>query len=295
MTNLKLNGLSLRVYEADSPRAVVQIAHGMEEHQGRYSDFAAFLVSEGFSVVSADMRSHGSGIPREELGWFADRDGWKLLIGDQLAVRDYISERFPGLPVYLFAHSMGSIISRVVMESDSRKYAKAVLSGYPCYQSAAPIGIALTALISIFRGPRFKSKLIQQLSTGMFNRSVESPETDFDWICKTPETVRAFIDDPLCGFGFTCSAYSDLFRLVTMMHKPENYRNVNSALPMLLLSGAEDPCTGGERGRKDSEAVLRRAGFADIKTIVYPDMRHEILNERGHMQVYRDVAGFFKD
>ena len=295
MTNLKLNDLSLRIYEADSPRAVVQIAQGMEEHQGRYSDFAAFLVSEGFSVVSADMRGHGPGIPREELGWFADRDGWKLLIGDQLAVRDYIGERFPGLPVYLFAHSMGSIISRVVMETDSQKYARVVLSGYPCYQSAAPVGIALTALIRQLCGPRFKSKLIQRLSTGMFNRSVESPETDFDWICKTPETVRAFIDDPLCGFGFTCSAYSDLFRLVTLMHRPENYRNVNPALPMLLLSGAEDPCTGGERGRKDSEAVLRRAGFADIKTIVYPDMRHEILNERGHMQVYRDVAGFFKD
>ncbi|MCI8387663.1 MAG: alpha/beta hydrolase [Clostridiales bacterium] len=292
MQQLTLNTLSLRIYTAESPVAVVQIAHGMEEHQGRYSDFAEYLTTRGFTVVTADMRGHGETVAPSELGWFADRDGWKLLVADQLAIRDFISERFPDLPVYLFAHSMGTIISRVVLESASKRYDKVVLSGFPCYQTGTEFGIFLARTISAIRGSRHKSKLLQTLSTGMFNRAIESPATDFDWVCKTPESVQKFIDDPLCGFGFTSSALGDLFKLVSLMHDPKKYVDVNVALPFLMVSGAEDPCTGGEKGRADSIGVLRRAGFSEIKEIAYPDMRHEILNEREHMKVYEDIANF---
>ena len=110
MEKINVNSRDVRVYKHDSPKAIVQIAHGMEEHQGRYKTFAEFLNLHGFTVVTADMRGHGANTPTDELGWFADRDGWKLLVDDQVKVTEFIKKQYPELPVYLIAHSMGSII-----------------------------------------------------------------------------------------------------------------------------------------------------------------------------------------
>lgn len=287
-----VNGISINVYPHDSPIAIAQIAHGMEEHQGRYRALAEFLNSRGFAVVTADMRGHGANTPTEELGWFADRDGWKLLCEDQLNVREFISDRFPDLPVFLIAHSMGSIISRVILQHDSTKYDKVILTGYPCWKKGTGTGIFLANLLQAIAGSKAKSKLLNKLSTGVFNHSVESPETDFDWISYDRENVRKFINDPLCGFGFSISALRDLFTLVRLMHDFTRCENVNSELPILLLSGADDPCTGGEKGRADTISTLRKSGFKHISTIEYAEMRHEILNETGRALVFRDIAEF---
>lgn len=293
MDEIRLGELTLRVYQHDSPKAIVQIAHGMEEHQGRYQAFAEYLNSCGFAVVTADMRGHGANTPTDELGWFADRDGWKLLVDDQVRVSEFIKTKFPGLPLYLIAHSMGSIISRVVLQKYSRLYDKVVLTGYPNWQKGTGFGIFLANSAQRFAGSKAKSKLINHLSTGMFNRSMESPETDFDWISYDRKNVSDFIKDPLCGFGFSVSAMRDLFTLVGLMHEPERCENVNSELPLLLLSGEDDPCTGGEKGRADSVATLKRSGYKHVLTIEYAKMRHEILNEAGRERVFGDIVKFF--
>lgn len=292
MEKIKIGGIDARLYKHDSPKGVAQIAHGMEEHQGRYHELAEFLNSRGFTVVTADMRGHGAGTPTDELGWFADRDGWKLLIEDQIKVTEFIKSDFD-LPVYLIAHSMGSIISRVVLQKHSRLYDKVVLTGYPNWQKGTGFGIFLTNTVQRFAGSKAKSKLVNHLSTGMFNRAIESPETDFDWISYNRQNVSDFINDPLCGFGFSVSAMRDLFTLVGLMHEPERCENVNSELPILLLSGADDPCTGGEKGRADSLATLRKSGFQHISTKEYAQMRHEILNEVGRGTVFEDIGEFF--
>lgn len=292
MEKTNVNSRDVRVYKHDSPKAIVQIAHGMEEHQGRYQAFAEFLNSHGFTVVTADMRGHGANTPTDELGWFADRDGWKLLVDDQVKVTEFIKKQYPELPVYLIAHSMGSIISRVVLQKYSRLYDKVVLTGYPNWQKGTGFGIFLANSVQLTAGSKAKSKLINHLSTGMFNRSIKSPETDFDWISYNRQNVSDFIKDPLCGFGFSVSAMRDLFTLVGLMHDPERCENVNSELPFLLLSGEDDPCTGGEKGRNDSVATLRKSGFQHVLTIEYAQMRHEILNETGRERVFGDVVRF---
>ena len=292
MEKTNVNSRDVRVYKHDSPKAIVQIAHGMEEHQGRYKAFAEFLNSHGFTVVTADMRGHGANTPTDELGWFADRDGWKLLVDDQVKVTEFIKKQYPELPVYLIAHSMGSIISRVVLQKYSRLYDKVVLTGYPNWQKGTGFGIFLANSVQLTSGSKAKSKLINHLSTGMFNRLIKSPETDFDWISHNRQNVSDFIKDPLCGFGFSVSAMRDLFTLVRLMHDPGRCENVNSELPFLLLSGEDDPCTGGEKGRNDSVATLRKSGFQHVLTIEYSQMRHEILNETGRERVFGDVARF---
>lgn len=283
--------LAVHTFDVEQPRAVVQIIHGMEEHQERYEGFATFLNSKGYSVVTSDLRGHG--MTAKDLGHFKNKNGHIALISDQIKIRDFIDERYDGLPVYLFAHSMGTIISRVLLQTQSQRYQRVVLSGYPYYQTAMPLGVFLTDIIRLLRGPKYKSGFIQKISIGVFNKKIPDAKTDVDWVCANEATIRAYIDDPYCGIGFTCSAFNDLYHLMIKMHKPELYKNVNSDMQLLMLRGIDDPCTGGETGTADSIEVLKRAGFNQIRRIDYPDMRHEILNEKDYQIVYNDVADFF--
>ncbi len=285
--------LEVHIFEIEKAKAVVQIVHGMEEHQERYEDFAKFLNKEGYTVVSSDMRGHGYTVPKSDLGFFKKSKGYISLIEDQKAVTKFIKDKFPSLPVYLFAHSMGTIITRALLQSSSKDYSKVVLSGYPNYQGAASVGIMIADTVKLFKGAKYKSKLIQKLGVGVFNKAIKNPKTDVDWVCANEDTVRSYIEDPYCGFGFTCSAFSDLFHLVNMMHKEKLYHDVNKELPFLLIRGCDDPCTGGNDGAEDSRKVLKKAGFANLEHIDYPGMRHEILNEKDNKKVYKDVLDFY--
>ncbi len=283
--------LSLRDYDIQTPKAVIQIAHGMEEHQLRYEGLAYFLNEQGFAVVTADMRGHGPNA--ETLGFFAEKDGHRLLVSDMLSVRSYIDEEYSGVPVYLIAHSMGTIISRVLLQKHSDKYEKVVLMGYPSYQACACFGITLAKLIMTTRGKMSRSKTLQHITTGAFNKKIKSPRTSVDWICKNTDSVDAYLADPLCGFGFTSSAYSDLYALVELMHHHNHYVNVNSELRILMLRGTEDFCTGGKKGAADSRKVLLKAGFNKLAYKDYNGVRHEIINECVRDEVFSDIAEFF--
>ena len=231
----KEHTLSLCEYAVERPRAIVQVVHGMEEHKERYEDFSLFLNSCGYTVITADLCGHGSSVPKENLGFFNEKNGYQILLQDVMIVRNYIRKHYPDKPVYLFAHSMGTIISRVVLQKHSADYDKVVLSGYPNFQYGAYAGIFLSSVLSAVHGPKYKSKLLQYLSVGSFNRKIAHPRTDVDWICANPDTIEQYLSDPLCGIGFTTSAFHDLYHLVILMHNPGLYRNVSANLPFLLI------------------------------------------------------------
>ena len=265
--------------------------HGMEEHKERYYDFALYLAVNGLHVVVADLRGHGEDAP--ELSFIADRRGDELLIRDQQIIANWIAEKFPGLPVMLFGHSMGSIISRVLLQTDSARYTKAVLSGYVNPNPAAPVAVALGNAARISKGSRAHSKLLNGLALGPYGKSIPDRKTDLDWLSYNEENVRKYIEDPLCGVEFTVGSYCALFSLLDRMGKPGAYRNVKAEMPLLLIAGKDDPCTGGEKGRANSRTVLEKAGFRNISVITYDHMRHEILNETENEKVYRDLRDFF--
>lgn len=283
--------LSIHTFDIENPKAVIQIIHGMEEHQERYEKFAEFLNRNGYSVVSSDMRGHGYSAP--ELGFFKEKKGYKALISDQIKIREFIAKKYPDTPVYLFAHSMGTIITRVLLQTHSKYYEKVILSGYPNFQAASYTGLLCSIIIRNIKGPKYKSRFLQNLTVGVFNRDVKNPRTDVDWICHNRDTVNSYIDDPYCGIGFTCSAFEDLYHLVIKMHRPGKYKNIHENMPILMLRGLDDPCVGKDKGAEDSYSVLSRAGFKDISRINYKNMRHEILNEADYQKVYKDVAEFF--
>ena len=135
---------------------------------------------------------------------------------------------------------------------------------------------------------------MQYGAVGVFHKKIPQAKTPVDWICSDENVVQQYLKDPYCGHGFTISAFRDLFVLTTAMHQRGHYRNVNTSLPILLIRGTEDPCTGFDRGAKESARVLRRAGFSNLTEITYPRMRHELLNEKENEKVYADIIEFYK-
>lgn len=282
--------LSLAVYESGDARGCIQLIHGMAEHKERYDDFARFLNENGYNVITSDLRGHGKGAPL--LSHISDKDGDKLLISDQQAITAYINGRFGNMPVYLFAHSMGTIIARVLLQSDSGRYRKAVFSGYVCPNPLSGFAFLLSNMIRYFKGSRKRSRLLTSLALGPYIMSVSNRKTPHDWLTYNEANVEAYINDPLSGVEFTTGSYSALFALTSKMSRASGYRNVNPELDILLLSGIDDPCAGGSKGRSASKEVLEAAGFKNISVITYRAMRHEILNETDKGLVYRDVLDF---
>ena len=282
--------LSLKIYEAADPKAVVKCIHGMEEYQDRYRPFAEFLQEAGYTVVTADLRGHGKNAPF--LSHIADQDGHLRLLEDEEVILDMIHERWAGVPVILFAHSMGTIIARVFLQKWSREFRKVVLSGYPNPNSAVAAGIVLTDVLSSIKGGKGYSKLVDDMVLGPFSKAVPDAKTPQDWLSVNPDNVERYREDPLCGARFTLGSYSALFHLISLMDKPEKYEEVWKELPILLISGADDPCTGGEKGRNDSADRLKKAGFRELETVTLDGMRHEILNEMKKDEVYQRILDF---
>ena len=147
----------------------------------------------------------------------------------------------------------------------------------------------------LFKGKDGYSKFLDNLVVGNFNKAIDNPETDVDWISHHKENIKNYLEDPYCGFQFTIAALKDLMSLVCLMHNYKLYKNVNNDMKILLLRGKDDPCVGGDKGALDSKKVLIKAGFKNIKNIDYDNMRHEILNEVDHEKVYNDALYFFNE
>ena len=283
--------LSVTVYEAKNAKANIIFIHGMEEHQGRYEPFATFLKDNGYNVVTSDLRGHGKNAPF--LSHIAKRKGDKLLIEDQREITKYVKGRFPNLPTYLFAHSMGTIITRVLLQTNSKEYDKVALSGYVNPNPASPIAVCLGNITRVFKGGKGHSKLLTILALGNFVKSVKNRKTVLDWLSFNENNVKNYIEDPLCGVEFTVGSYCALFHLLNNMAKKRKYKNVHNNMPILLAAGKDDPCTGFEKGRTASKKLLDKVGFKDVSVITYENMRHEILNETERDKVYQDILDFF--
>ena len=281
--------LSLLVFAAENAKASLQIVHGMEEHKERYIGFAEFLAKNGYNVVVADLRGHGEDAPL--LSHIADKKGDELILEDQKLIYKYIKERFDA-PIMLFGHSMGSIIARDMLQKDSKEFKKVILSGYVNPNPASGVAVALGGLTRFFKGGKGHSKLLTTLAVGNFSKAVKDRKTDLDWLSYDEENVQKYIESPLCGIEFTVGSYCALFHLLNQMGKAGKYQEVNAELPILLASGIDDPCAGGEKGREASKKVLEKAGFKDLTVITYEGMRHEILNEKEKAKVMQDMLEF---
>ena len=282
--------LSTLVIAPESPKAVLQLVHGMAEHKERYIPFMTFLSESGYACVINDLRGHGASVAsKADLGYMG-KGGMKGLVDDVHLVTDWIKDRYPGLPVFLFGHSMGSMIVRSYLKHYDKDIAGLIVCGSPSKNPAAGLGDAIAATIGFFRGQRHRSDLLAQLSTGGNDKPFREEGLRNAWLSTNKANVHAYNNDPLCGFAFTVNGYRNgLFRLMKDIYSTDGWVVANPELPVHFIAGSEDPCIISIKKFSEAVSFLRKRGYKEVSSQVYPKMRHEILNETGREDVWRDV------
>lgn len=274
------------------PRGVVQIAHGLAEHSGRYARFAAALNAAGYAAYASDHRGHGPACPAADLGHFADQGGWAKAVGDLWTVNRLIAADCPSLPIVLYGHSMGSFLGRSFVAEHSDALAGAAFSG----SNGRPPPIAglgrLVARVERLRlGPRGKSALLNKMIFADFNKPFKPARTGLDWLSRDAAEVDAYIADPLCGLPFSTGLAVDLLDALATLAKPESLAPIRKDLPIYVFSGEKDPV-----GVNIGELIdaLKAAGFSGLTTRIYANARHEPLNETNRDEVTRDFLAWLE-
>jgi alpha-beta hydrolase superfamily lysophospholipase len=272
-------------------RAVVQIVHGMAEHAARYVDFAGFLTKNGIAVYADDHRGHGrTAGSLDNVGFFAEKDGWDLVVNDEFELTQKIKKENPGLPVYLLGCSMGSLMIRDYIFKNSDYINGVILSGTSCDPGIMAIFGKLIAKCQIWQnGFKAKSPLLDKLSFGKFNSYFKPNRTPFDWLSTNEENVDRYIADPYCGSVFSAGFFYDLIYGVKKVNLFKNIIKVSKNLPILLISGEKDPVGDFTKGVMKVFNDYKKAEITDVNYKFYSGFRHEILNETNRNEVYQDI------
>lgn len=277
--------LYTRQYEG-TPRAAIQINHGLAEHAARYARFADAMAKRGYQVYAHDHRGHGATTAADApRGRFAEIDGASRAIADVLAVHDLIAGEHPGLPVIVFGHSMGGLIAmNFVLRHPARVRAAAI---WNANFSAGMLGRLAKALLAweAFRlGSDVPSRLLPKLTFQDWARKIPDRRTEFDWLSRDPAEVDKYVADPLCGWDASVSMWRDVFGFVFHGADDRSFSGVRKDLPFNLVGGERDPASDGGKAVENLARRMRRMGFSNLVTKVYPETRHESLNE-----VNRDI------
>lgn len=280
-----------------APRGVVQIVHGMVEHVGRYDEFARSLAERGFVVCATDHIGHGKSVSSvDELGCLP-ADGKEILIEDVHELRKTVTARFSRqTPYILFGHSMGSFIVRAYLA----RYGEGVSGAVICGTGQQPLalskaGNALARLLAKTKGADYRSKFLDDMGVGAYAKQIENARTPQDWVCSDPVVVDAYNADELCGAMFSVGGYATLTDLTGEVVSLACASKVPHDLPLLFVSGAEDPVGDCGAGVRKAADLMRRAGVEDVEMTLYEGMRHEILNEPGRGQVYTDIVDWIEE
>lgn len=278
--------------ETEPYRGVVQLVHGMCEYKERYLHFMEYLARLGYVAVIHDHRGHGKSIKEEtDLGYMYG-GGAEALLADIGTVNRSLRKKFPGLPLILFGHSMGSLAVRAFAAQHDTCMDMLIVCGSPSRNPARPLGEVIAHMEKRFFGAQHRSCLLETLSFGSYAVRFRKDKECTAWICSDAKVAEAYRNSRLCSFTFTDDAYLTLFELMKRAYDVKNWRCTNPQLPVLFVGGAEDPCIGNVRKFAASLRAMRRAGYVDVKGKLYPGMRHEILNEKAKEQVYHDIVAY---
>lgn len=280
---------SYYIFRPDTVKACLFVVHGMEEHYARYASFAKAMNEQGYACILFDLPGHGKDCPKEDLGYFG-KEGWHNLIDAASKMNEIAHREFPNVPIIYFGHSMGTIIGRTFLQKHDHEINAMILSGAPNYNPACSVGRVIASIICKTQGEKERSKFLTQLSTGSFNKYINNPKTEVDWLSYNENNVKAYIEDELCGVPFTNRGYHSLFSGMSLMHDTKQYQVKNKDLPILFLAGHDDPCIGGEKGFSDSMKFIYDLGYHDMESKLYAHKRHEILNEDHPEEIIDDIV-----
>ena len=273
--------------EEGSPKAVVQIVHGICEYALRYEDFALFLTRHGYAVAGSDHLGHGlTARGPEEYGYFTD---WFQLTRDVRTLRTLMGERFPGIPYFLLGHSMGSFQARTYLIDYPGTLDGCILSGTG--QENA-LTVAFGKFVTSLGDPHKVNKLFLNLSLGAYNKKFAPNRTTADWVSRDEALVDKYLADPLCNFRTTAGMNHAMMVGLQYIADKKNLAKMNPDTPVALFSGDADPVGGMGKGVRTVHGFFREAGCKDLTMKLYPGARHEILNEINREEAYADILGW---
>ena len=301
--------LFLRRRKIGSPKAILHIVHGMAEHSLRYSRLAKRLGEEEIEVWAADQRGHGETACNKQndpgrgglLGHSADGDGFARVCADIDILNRAIMKDRPGVPVFQLGHSWGSFITQSYIENyegrpgrdDSVTLAGCILSG-----TRGPDGIKVAAgaptmkALALFKGERNASKLARAMADGPYSKAFKPMRTTADWLSRDDKEVDAYVADPLCGQLCSVGFYRDMASALKRIHRPADLAKIRKTLPIYIISGSADPV--GDMGESPTALAhaYRLLEIRDMETVLYPDARHEPLNETNRDEVTESLLSW---
>lgn len=271
------------------PKAVFQMAHGVSEHIGRYDDFARFLAGNGFVVCGNDHLGHGKSVNSiDDLGYVDEKDGHIRWVDDMHILTNIMKKRYPDLPYFLFGHSMGSFCARVYASLFGNELSGAIFCGTG--ELPATMGLLkkpLEKITEIF-GAHSKADAVAESLNVISNLQFRNARTKCDWLSDNEENVDNYINDPLCGFNFKLGGSRDVALIAMQASAADWAKKVPQNLPVMLISGAKDSIGMNGKGVLAVADNLELAGN-EPTVIIYPNDRHEILNEKNHDKIYNDI------
>ena len=283
-------------WDVDRPRLLVHIVHGMAEHGARYERLALELNTQGMAVWAHDHRGHGLTATSSGalLGHFADSNGWRLVVSDSWGVSREMAAAYPGIPIVLFAHSMGSFVGQTLLGEHGDSYRAVVLSGTDGPPDAAE-GFLRALSVGQLRilGGRSPGRWIDRQITRTFNRRFEPRATDFDWLSRDTVEVRKYVDDPLCGFPLSSQSWFDFLHGKSDLGSEEQVDRIPRTLPIRLIAGTHDPVGKDGTGVKKLLEIYQKKGLS-VSSQFYDEARHELVNETNRERVTADLIEWLR-
>jgi alpha-beta hydrolase superfamily lysophospholipase len=295
--------LYLRRWSVAKAVAVLHIVHGMAEHSERYGRLAEKLCGAGIEVWAADQRGHGKTADQNIndpgkggiLGHCADKDTFGKVTADIHGINEEIRKIHPDIPLFLLGHSWGSFILQNYIE---RKNKDLIINGCVLSGTRGPdgfkvkFGVPFMTLLAALRGKRKGSSLARAMADGPYNQPFHPNRTAFDWISRDKAEVDAYVDDPHCGYLCSVGFYRDLAKGLNQIHQPDAMNHIDQNLPIYIFSGSADPV--GDMGASPTKLVnkYRFLGIKDLEFVLYPDARHETLNETNREEVMGNLLSW---
>jgi alpha-beta hydrolase superfamily lysophospholipase len=279
-------------WDCELPKGIVHIVHGMSEHAARYDDFASFLNQHGYLVRSSDLRGHGKTAGSlDKVGLFAMEDGWNKVVKDIKFLNDSFSEK-SHLPIIMLGHSMGSFLVRTLMyqfPNSGDAYILSATAGHPGLLGV--VGKKLAGVNAGLMGKKNRTKLMTKLAFGDFNKKYDK-RTEKDWLNRDNDAVDKYIADPYCMQIFTSQFFNDLLEGILNINLMSNIEKVAKHKPVYFFAGDMDPVGNYGKGPVEVKEKFEKAGVEDLTLKMYPEGRHEMLNEINKEEVYNDVLNW---
>ncbi|MBQ7303430.1 MAG: alpha/beta fold hydrolase [Alphaproteobacteria bacterium] len=276
------------------PKAVIQLVHGMSGCKERFRPLMTYLSDNGIVCIASDLRGHGESVKDvRDLGYFYS-GGYKALVDDLRLVKKWGKKEFSGLPYYLLGHSMGSLAARVYVKQDDSDLSGLILCGSPSWNSLSIGGKFLMGTLCKLGFERVRPKFFHLLTSGIYNLKFAS-EGEQAWTCSDSKMRAKFRKHPRCNFRFTMNGAYNLMKMMGETYSLKGWNVLNPQMPVLFISGDDDPCMISKDKFYDAVSLMNKVGYENVKSLIFPKMRHEVLNEIGKRKVWEEILYFIEN